>query len=127
MRYQAGGVTYIDLVVDGSTLGTYTLYANTTAYLADRGTVHLLEIIKTPDGSIKVFIDGSKKIDVSNGSSSSPSNYFGFGSGDSYGFHNMYFDGIFKPKSTLSATWISQSFDMGTGVTGFGWQVTDGR
>ena len=120
MRYQAGGVTYIDLVVDGSTLGTYTLYANTTAYLADRGTVHLLEIIKTPDGSIKVFIDGSKKIDVSNGSSSSPSNYFGFGSGDSYGFHNMYFDGIFKPKSTLSATWISQSFDMGTGVTGFG-------
>lgn len=89
--------------------------------LISYGNTYTIKIISSPSGLVNVYLDGTLRLSGS-AATSPTANYIGIstGRGGFAGDSQSYFDDIYRPKNTLSATWTSQTFDMTATVSSFG-------
>lgn len=91
---------------------------------------HTLKIIRSTNGVINVYIDGNLKISSVTSSPLTSTKIgiacYTYNSGYPYALpydRKFYVDNIKCPKSTLSAEWASQTFDLSASVQAFGQMV----
>lgn len=103
----AGNPTALSLVKVNSTYNENTTISTSTISAVSTGVDHTIGIARNPDGSMRVYYDGSLLLSGTDNSYSTSTNIMLTTNTGAY----VYFDDLYTPSSTASGSWVSPALD----------------